>query len=56
MLSTSYVAGLGDTIVGQEKTVMTTRRWRIRAPEEIKLGQNEANSEDSSVLLQEIME
>ena len=35
---------------------MTTRSWQFRATEEIRLGQNEANSEDSSVLLQESME
>lgn len=35
---------------------MTTKVDSLGATEEIKLGQNEANSEDSSVLLQESME
>lgn len=42
--------------MGQEKNSHDHKSWQFRATEEIKLGQNEANSEDSSVLLQESME
>lgn len=51
----SCVAGLGDTIMGQDKVFMTTRSWQTRYTEEIKLRQIEANSGESSGLLQEII-
>lgn len=47
------VEGLEDTILRHETIVITTKSRYTRATDKTKPGQNEANSGESSVLLQE---